>query len=98
MDFGRLDPAADLDDLARRTEAALRREPRAHVPPDEIDEVRILGTWLASHPDTPQLVLRPAPDREALSEVLERARAARSGGEGELDHDGVDLVGADQHV
>jgi len=103
VDFGRLDPTGDVEDLARRTEAALRRESRAgevgaHVPPDEVDEVRILGTWLASHPDAPQLVLRPAPDRDALGEALERARVARSGGEGELDDDSVDLVGTDQHV
>jgi DNA polymerase III subunit epsilon len=94
---------AALEDLMARTEVALRREGRvgdvgAHVPPDEVDEVRILGTWLASHPDTPQLALRPAPDRDAIREVLERARAARSGGEGELDDDGVDLIGADHHV
>ena len=92
-----------LEDLLARTETALRREGRvgevgAHVPPDEVDEVRILGSWLASHPDTPQLVLRPAPDREAIKDVLDRARAARSGGEGELDDDRVDLVGADRHV
>jgi hypothetical protein len=103
VDFGRLDPAGDLEDLARRTELALRRAGRdgevgAHVPPDEVDEVRILGSWLASHPDTPQLVLRPVPDRDALGTLLDRGRALRSGGEGELDDDGVDLVGADQHV
>ena len=63
---------------------------------NRFDEVRILGTWLASHPDTPQLTLRPAPDDAALGDLLERAR--RSGGEGELDDDGVDLVGADHHV
>jgi hypothetical protein len=65
-----------------------------------VDEVRILGTWLASHPDAPQLVLRPAPDRAALAELLERAtvRAEASGGEGQLDDDCVDLVGADHHV
>jgi DNA polymerase-3 subunit epsilon len=103
VDFGPVDPADDVADLERRTEAALRREGRvgevgAHVPPDEIDEVRILGSWLASHPDTPQLVLRPAPDRDGLREVLVCARAPRSGGEGELDDDGVDLVSADPHV
>ncbi|HEX3979267.1 MAG TPA: exonuclease domain-containing protein [Solirubrobacteraceae bacterium] len=101
-----------VEDLVARTEAALRREGRAgdvgaHVPPDEVDEVRILGTWLASHPDTPQLMLRPAPDRDALNALWERARAAAppasdpaedSGGEGKLDDDGVDLVGADRHV
>jgi DNA polymerase-3 subunit epsilon len=91
----------DVESLVVRTEAALRREGRvgevgAHVPPDEVDEVRILGTWLASHPDTPQLALRPAPDDAALGDLLERAR--RSGSEGELDDDGVDLVGADHHA
>jgi hypothetical protein len=70
--------------------------------------VRILGSWLASHPEAPQLVLRPAPDETALRELLERARcsggdgeterAGRSGGEGELDDDGLDLVSADHHV
>jgi DNA polymerase-3 subunit epsilon len=111
VDFGRLQGPDSVDELAARTEAALRRDGRvgevgAHVPPDEVDEVRILGTWLASHPDTPQLVLRPAPDRDALRELLHSARAARpaaadparSGGEGEIDDDGVDLVGADHHV
>ncbi len=112
VDFGPLAGAEDggTEDLAARTEAALRRVGRAgevgaHVPPDEVDEVRILGSWLASHPDTPQLVLRPAPERAALIELLDRARtapaatrAAGSGGEGELDDDGVDLVGADHHV
>ena len=104
VDFGALgDAGAEgaVEGLVARTEAALRREGRvgevgAHVPPDEVDEMRILGTWLASHPETPQLVLRPAPDEAALGDLLARAR--RSGGEGELDDDGVDLVGADHHV
>jgi DNA polymerase-3 subunit epsilon len=109
---GGADAGGGVEDLMARTAAALRREGRvgevgAHVPPDEVDEVRILGTWLASHPDTPQLVLRPAPDRDAIRAVLERARAAPSGGrgravpsggEGELDDDGVDLVGSDHHI
>ncbi|MGZ4168151.1 MAG: exonuclease domain-containing protein [Solirubrobacteraceae bacterium] len=103
VDFGPTTGA--LEDLAERTERALRREGRvgevgAHVPPDEVDEVRILGTWLASHPRAPQLVLRPAPERDALRDVLERARlgGGGSGGEGELDDDGADLVGADHHI
>jgi DNA polymerase-3 subunit epsilon len=106
VDFGPLAAAGGrggLGELAARTERALTREGRtgevgAHVPPDEIDEVRILGTWLASHTDTPQLVLRPAPDRDALRELLARARAGGSGSEGELDDGGVDLVGAEAHL
>jgi DNA polymerase-3 subunit epsilon len=109
VDFGPLDPQRALADLAERTVTALQREGRvgdvgAHVPPDEVDEVRILGTWLASHPDMPQLALRPVPDADALAQLLKRARAAPpgedagSGGEGELDDDGVDLVVADRHL
>ena len=101
VDFG---SAGGAGELAERTARALTREGRAgevgaHVPPDEIDEVRILGTWLASHPDTPQLALRPAPDRDALGELLERAlaRAGGSGAEGELDDGRAHLVGSDAH-
>ena len=58
----------DLDELERRTAAALARGGRvgelgAHVPPEEIDELRIVGTYLASHPETPQLALQSAPER-----------------------------------
>jgi DNA polymerase-3 subunit epsilon len=67
---------ARTDALEARTHAALARGGRgsihavgAHVPPDEVDEVRIIGTWLASHPDTEQLVLEPAPSREKLAEL-----------------------------
>ncbi len=33
----------------------------AHVPPHEVDEVRLIGSWLASHPEAPQLALRQEP-------------------------------------
>jgi DNA polymerase-3 subunit epsilon len=61
----------DVDELERRTDAALARLGRggelgAHVPPSEVDELRLIGTYLASHPDTPELSLSPAPRREAL--------------------------------
>ena len=54
---------ADPAELRRRSALALRRAGRvgelgAHVPPDEIDEVRIITTWLASHPETEQRTLR----------------------------------------
>jgi DNA polymerase-3 subunit epsilon len=55
---------AEQDVLDDRTRMALVRggwagELGAHVPPDEIDEVRIVSNYLASHPDTPQLMLEP---------------------------------------
>jgi DNA polymerase III subunit epsilon len=86
----------DLGTLEARTAAALARDLRpgelsTHVPPGEIDEVRILSAWLSSHPDTPWLPLRPAPGRDALaafvSSALERQR----------DDGRADLVGADDH-
>jgi hypothetical protein len=79
VDWGPLDD--DPHQLHQRTAAALRRAGRigelgAHVPPDEIDEVRIVGSWLASHPDTPQLALRPAPDDAALAACVHQSASA----------------------
>jgi DNA polymerase-3 subunit epsilon len=56
---------AGQDELAERTESALRRAGRAgelgaHVPPDEVAEVRIVTAYLASHPDVEQRPLRGA--------------------------------------
>ena len=61
------DPSA----LEERTREALKRGGRAgelgaHVPPDEIDELRIVSTYLASHPDTTQLALERDGDREGV--------------------------------
>jgi DNA polymerase-3 subunit epsilon len=97
VDWGPLDD--DLDQLQARSAAALRRGGRtgevgAHVPPDEIDEVRIIGSWLASHPRAPQVELSPDLDRRALEAFVQSA----SGRERELDDDRLDLVGADGHV
>jgi DNA polymerase-3 subunit epsilon len=87
VDWGAL--AEDRRALHERTTAALRRSGRAgelgaHVPPDEIDEVRIVATYLASHPELPQLSLDPAPGVEAL------ARFAGGSAEGQLDDLGGD--------
>jgi DNA polymerase-3 subunit epsilon len=94
VDWG---PAASVnaDDVAQRTARALARSGRqgdlgAHVPPNEIDEVRLIGSWLASHPGAPQLPLRPEPSRDDLRGFLGRER--------ELDDDRLDLVGADAHL
>jgi DNA polymerase III subunit epsilon len=64
----------DADDLERRTAAALARGGSGrgpgvgtHLPPDEVDEMRIVAAYLASHPDTPQLVLDPAPGAADLA-------------------------------
>ena len=60
----------DTEALERRSRAALIRGGRAgelgaHVPPDEIDELRIVANYLAAHPETPQVALA----RPALSET-----------------------------
>ncbi len=73
VDWGPL--PGDIEQLKQRTEAALRRGGRAgelgaHLPPEEIDEVRIVGTYLASHPDTTELVLAPVPTVEQLAALL----------------------------
>jgi DNA polymerase III subunit epsilon len=65
----------DFRELAERTDAALARGGRpgelgAHVPPDEIDEVRLVRTYLASHAELPQLVLEPGPGAEELAAFL----------------------------
>jgi DNA polymerase III subunit epsilon len=71
LDWGAL--PGDASELVTRTAAALARGGRAgelgaHVPPDEVDEVRLVRTYLASHADLPQLILEPRPTPEALRE------------------------------
>jgi DNA polymerase-3 subunit epsilon len=74
-----------LPELAERTQSALVHAPGlrsgAHIPPEEVDEVRILGTYLASHPDLPALELEPQPAADRLERFL-----AEASGERELDH------------
>ncbi len=82
----------DARELSERTSAALARGGRtgelgAHVPPDEIDEVRLVRTYLASHPALRQLVLDPPPSVDALRSF--------ASGEGEVDHLGGARGGAD---
>jgi DNA polymerase-3 subunit epsilon len=112
VDHGAL-PGGD-DELVARTEAAVARggpavAVGAHVPPGEVDEVRIVGSWLASHPDTPQLTLA---GQTTPSQIVAFARAAaarpagrrvepglrRVGRERELDDDALDGVVADVNV
>jgi DNA polymerase III subunit epsilon len=92
VDWGALPDEAEA--VHGRTVAALRRgwragEVGAHVPPHEIDEVRIVATYLASHPDLPQLVLDPPPELEAIERFLSGS------GERKLDDFGFDATGVD---
>jgi DNA polymerase III subunit epsilon len=76
VDWG---PVPDGGELERRTAAALARGGAAgpgvgtHLPPDEVDEMRIVAAYLASHPDTPQLVLDPAPEAGDLAGFVREA-------------------------
>ena len=74
LDWGAL--PADPEELLERTLRAISRGGRpgelgAHVPPDELDEVRLVRSYLASHPGLAQLVLEPRP---AIEELLAFAR------------------------
>ena len=88
LDWG--PPPADAADFESRTRAALRRGGRAgeigaHVPPDEVDEIRIVAGYLASHPATPELGLDPAPDGETLGRFLDTGQVSARSGERQLD-------------
>jgi DNA polymerase-3 subunit epsilon len=63
VDWG---PLPGPSELADRTEAALARPPgRTAIPTDEIDEIRIVASWVAEH--EPQVLpLHPVPDHEEL--------------------------------
>jgi hypothetical protein len=79
VDWGPL--PQDIGELRARTAAALRRGGRAgelgaQVPPDEIDEVRVVATYLASHPDLPQLDLEAPPGAEALERFAGQANGS----------------------
>ena len=71
-------PLPEPGELARRTEAALERRPsssrRPAIPPDEVDEIRIVQSWIASH-EPPQLELSPETGPRAVSDWVERATA-----------------------
>jgi DNA polymerase-3 subunit epsilon len=58
-DWSELPGAAEL---ARRTKAALERRPPPHrrpaIPVDEVDEIRIVQSWVAAN-EPPQLELGP---------------------------------------
>jgi DNA polymerase-3 subunit epsilon len=67
-------PVPEANELYERTVIALARgsarrgELTSHLPPGEVDETRIVATWLASHPQALQLPLDPPPDARSLAE------------------------------
>jgi len=69
-------PVGDSRAMHERTVIALARgsarrgELTAHLPPDEVDEMRIVSTWLSSHPQTLQLPLHPPPRVQTLNAFL----------------------------
>jgi DNA polymerase-3 subunit epsilon len=69
-------PVPETSDLYERTVIALARgsarrgELTAHLPPGEVDEMRIVATWTASHPQALQLPLDPPPDERALNDFV----------------------------
>jgi DNA polymerase-3 subunit epsilon len=71
-------PLPDAEEIARRTASALARRPsgqrRPAIPPEEVDEIRIVHSWIASH-DPPQLELDPGTDPETAAEWAESAIA-----------------------
>ena len=80
VDWGRL--PEDPGELRARTEQALARRPPARAPaavaPEEVDEIRIVHTWIATH-DPPVLSLAGAPDESELAEFLSTATVCSSG-------------------
>jgi DNA polymerase III subunit epsilon len=74
VDWG---PLPGHSELIERTESALSRPPgRGPIPPDEIDEVRIVAGWIAEH-EPPELALDPPPGEQELLRFAE-ARPAPS--------------------
>jgi DNA polymerase III subunit epsilon len=66
----------DADELQARTSAALTRGRRqgelgAHVPPAEVDELRLMASYVASHPDLRRVDLKPAPDQAQLARLAD---------------------------
>jgi hypothetical protein len=74
LDWGPL--PADPRELHERTDRALARRPpgrsAASIAPEEVDEIRIVQTWIAAH-EPPVLSLREAPDPARLAAFVETA-------------------------
>jgi DNA polymerase-3 subunit epsilon len=71
----------DPEEIAGRTDVALAAAPSGGLggwlPADELDELRIVGSWLAGHEDVRVLELEPRPDQAALAAFTARETDAR---------------------
>ena len=78
VDWG---PPGDLDEVMERTVRALRggdgTGATACLAPDEVDEARIVATWLDAH-DAPALDLHGGADRAAVARLLALSARRRS--------------------
>ena len=73
VDWG---PLPGPTELAERTEAAVARPPgRTAIPAGEIDEIRIVASWVAEH-EPPVLALDPLPDPDGLLAFTSSTAAA----------------------
>jgi DNA polymerase III subunit epsilon len=73
VDWG---PLPGPTELAERTEAAVARPPgRTAIPAGEIDEIRIVASWVAEH-EPPVLALDPLPDPDELVAFMSSTAAA----------------------
>jgi DNA polymerase-3 subunit epsilon len=68
-------PVGSVDELVARTEVALRTRAEPYVPPDEVQELRILSTWLDAH-DADTLELEPRPSTSELRGFAQRSGLA----------------------
>jgi DNA polymerase-3 subunit epsilon len=70
-DWGPLPP--DQDELVARTDTALAAAPARSLggwlPADELDEMRIVGMWVAGHDEARVLELDPPPDARAFAAI-----------------------------
>ena len=89
VDWGPAPAPDETVALEHRTLRALTRGGRAgelgaHVPPDEIDELRIIANYLAAHPDTPEVALErgegvdPCPEPDHWEERRPQRMLARA--------------------
>ncbi len=73
-------PLPTVDELAERTESVLEAAEPGHsgaVPVDEVDEVRIVSSWLAAN-EAHELPLDPPPGPAALAELVAGAAGGRT--------------------